>query len=93
MARYESAVQRTLSELALHVNVLRDAVTIGSISVGCALWYLGRRYAEMNWRDREPDLAAWFDVWSARPAFAATAPPPGHPGAAEVLRNGGDTAT
>ncbi|MBK7582620.1 MAG: glutathione S-transferase N-terminal domain-containing protein [Myxococcales bacterium] len=91
IARYEAAVQRTLSELTTHVGALRDSVTIGSISVGCALWYLDRRYAELNWRDREPDLAAWFEVWSARPAATATAPPPGHPGATEALRNAGDT--
>jgi hypothetical protein len=48
-------------------------------------------YSEFSWRDREPDLAEWFEVWSARPAVVATAPPPGHPGATETLRNGGDT--
>jgi glutathione S-transferase len=91
IARYEAAVHRTLSELAIHVSALRDTVTIGSISVGCALWYLDRRYAEFNWRDRERDLAAWFEIWSARPAVVATAPPPGHPGATEALRSRGDT--
>ena len=89
--RYEAAVQRTLSELATHVSALHDAVTIGSISVGCALWYLDRRYAELNWRDRQPDLAPWFDAWNARPAATATAPPPDHPGATEALGNGSDT--
>ncbi len=91
IARYEAAVHRTLSELAIHVSALRDTVTIGSISVGCALWYLDRRYAAVNWRDRHPDLGAWFEVWSARPAVAATAPPLGHPGATEALPNGGET--
>jgi glutathione S-transferase len=92
IARYEAAVQRTLSDLAIHASALRDTVTIGSISVGCALWYLDRRYAELKWRDREPDLAEWFEVWSARPAATATTPPPDHPSATEALRNGGDTA-
>src|SRR5262249_26340951 len=86
IARYEAAVQRTLTELATHVSALSDAVTIGTITVGCALWYLDRRYAEVHWRDRAPDLAAWFEVWSARPAVVATAPPPGHLGATETLR-------
>jgi glutathione S-transferase len=91
IARYEAAVQRTVIELGTHVSALSGTVTIGAITVACALGYLDRRYAEVNWRDREPDLAAWFEVWSARPAALATAPPPGHPGATETLRNGGDT--
>lgn len=92
IARYEAAVQRTLSEVASHVRALPDTVTIGSISVGCALAYLDRRYAKVNWREREPDLARWFEVWNARPSAIATAPPPGHPGASEALRNGVDTS-
>ena len=89
IARYEAAVHRTLSELATHVSALPDTVSIGSISVGCALWYLDRRYTELSWRDREPNLAAWFELWNARPAAVATTPPPDHPGASEALRNGG----
>jgi glutathione S-transferase len=89
IARYEAAVQRTLPELASQVSALSDAVTIGTISVGCALWYLDRRYAEVHWRDRAPELAAWFEIWSARPAVVATEPPAGHLGATETLRNGG----
>lgn len=89
IARYEAAVQRTLIELATHVSALPDVVTIGTITVGCALEYLDRRYSEVNWRERAPDLAEWFEVWNARPAAAATAPPPHHPGASEALRSGG----
>jgi glutathione S-transferase len=91
IARYEAAVQRTLTELATHVSALPDAVTIGTITLGCALTYLDRRYAELSWREREPDLAAWFEVWNARPAVAATAPPSEHLGATETLRRGADT--
>ncbi|MEZ4441319.1 MAG: glutathione S-transferase N-terminal domain-containing protein [Polyangiaceae bacterium] len=87
IARYEAAVQRTLMELATHMSALRDTVTIGTITVGCALWYLDRRYPEVSWRDRAPDLAEWFEVWNARPAALATAPPPGHPSASEALQS------
>lgn len=89
LARYEAAVQRTLLELATHVSAPRDAVTIGTITVGCALSYLDRRYAELNWRERAPDLAQWFEDWSARPAAAATAPPPDHPGASAMANSSG----
>ena len=92
IARYEAAVQRTLSELATLVRAQTgssrgDRVTIGSITLGCALWYLDRRYAQLAWRDREPSLAAWFEIWNACPAVVATRPPPGHPGATLSLRN------
>jgi glutathione S-transferase len=87
IARYESAIQRTLTELSTHVSALSQAVTIGTITVGCALWYLDRRYPELAWRERAPDLVAWFEGWSARPAVVATEPAPGHPGAIESLRH------
>lgn len=88
IARYEAAVQRTLLELATHVSALPDTVTIGTITVGCALWYLDRRYAELGWRERAPNLATWFDVWNTRPAAAATAPPADHPAASEAPSGG-----
>ncbi|HEX2733938.1 MAG TPA: glutathione S-transferase N-terminal domain-containing protein [Polyangiaceae bacterium] len=91
IARYEAAVQRTLVELARLVSALPDAVTIGTITVGCALEYLERRYPELNWRGREPGLAAWFEIWNARPAAVLTAPPPGHLSASEALGSGGGT--
>jgi glutathione S-transferase len=90
IARYEAAVHRTVSELASAVGGLGERVTIGAISLYCALGYLDLRYAELDWRRAHPDLASWFERWSARPSARATAPPAGHPGAAAALR--GDAA-
>ena len=81
LARFEAAVQRTLTELASQVGALGETVTIGSVTLGCALWYLDRRYPEVCWRERHPQLAAWFRVWEARPAVVETAPPPDYPAA------------
>lgn len=89
IARYEAAIQRTLLELACHASALSGAVTIGTITVGCALWYLDRRYAELGWRERAPNLATWFEVWNSRSAVAATAPPPDYPAASEAVGKGG----
>lgn len=91
MDRYESAIRRTLTELATHVGASTPTkpATVGTISLGCALWYLDRRYPELRWQQREPELAAWYEVWSERPAVVASAPPDGHPGAVETLRREG----
>lgn len=46
---------------------------IGHLSIGCALAYTDFRFHELNWRKREPHLAAWYDTIAARPSFSATA--------------------
>ncbi|MCB4769061.1 glutathione S-transferase N-terminal domain-containing protein [Ancylobacter sp. Lp-2] len=53
---------------------LQDAVTIGTITLGCALGYLDFRYAHLNWREGRPQAAAWFAAFDERPSMAATRP-------------------
>ncbi|KAJ3095021.1 hypothetical protein HDU96_001370 [Phlyctochytrium bullatum] len=52
-----------------------EGVTLGDISVGCALGYLDFRYSHWPWRPTRPLLEKWFEKFSTRPAFVATAPP------------------
>jgi len=47
---------------------------IGLIAIGCALGYLDFRFAGLNWRASHPLTAAWFAVFDAHPAMAATRP-------------------
>lgn len=47
---------------------------IGLIAIGCALGYLDFRFAELNWRAGHPLTAAWFALFDAHPAMAATRP-------------------
>lgn len=47
---------------------------IGLIAIGCALGYLDFRFAGLNWRAGHPLTAAWFAVFDAHPAMAATRP-------------------
>lgn len=47
---------------------------IGLIAIGCALGYLDFRFAGLNWRVSHPLTAAWFSVFDAHPAMAATRP-------------------
>ncbi|GAB4066519.1 glutathione S-transferase [Ancylobacter sonchi] len=53
---------------------LPDTVTIGTITLGCALGYLDFRYAHLNWREGRPQATAWFAAFDERPSMAATRP-------------------
>jgi glutathione S-transferase len=51
-----------------------EGLSIGSVSVGCALGYLDFRFADWPWRTGRPRLAAWFEKIARRPSFEKTAP-------------------
>lgn len=45
---------------------------IGVITVACALWYADLRFADNGWRQRHPQLGAWFDGFDDSHAFKKT---------------------
>jgi len=45
---------------------------IGQIAVACALAHLDFRFAADDWRAGRARLAAWYDVFAARPSMRAT---------------------
>ncbi len=51
-----------------------QGLTIGTVSVACALGYLDFRYADRPWRGGRPKLAAWYETIARRPAFEKTVP-------------------
>ena len=53
-----------------------DRVDVGTIAFGCALGYLDYRFASLDWRDRHPNAAAWFEWFGGRDSMVATRPPP-----------------
>ena len=53
---------------------LETRLDIGTIAAACALGYLDFRFAAHDWRAGRPKLAAWFEVFSARPSMTATMP-------------------
>ncbi|NNB47653.1 glutathione S-transferase [Pseudomonas chlororaphis] len=55
-------------ELASHFDV-------AAISVACALGYLDFRHPDLQWRDAQPRLAAWYAEVIQRPSMLATQPP------------------
>jgi glutathione S-transferase len=61
-------------EIEAGQGLLRGPLTIGLITIGCALGYLDFRYANETWRQRAPGLARWYDDFAERPAMKQTAP-------------------
>ncbi|MSP00991.1 MAG: glutathione S-transferase family protein [Acetobacteraceae bacterium] len=45
--------------------------TIGHLAIGVALAYLDFRFADMQWRNGHPKLAAWHATFNARPSVLA----------------------
>lgn len=56
-----------IAELTCHFDV-------AAISVACALGYLDFRHPDLQWRDAQPQLAAWFADVSQRPSMQASVP-------------------
>jgi len=76
----ESQMRRVRGGLAalegkLKEGALSGPLTIGQITVGCALGYLDFRYATEGWRDRHPGLAKWYAEFAKRPSMQKTVPP------------------
>jgi glutathione S-transferase len=56
-------------------DIEQGGFDMGAITIGCALSYLDYRFADLNWRERAPDLARWHaDVFVCRPSVVATEP-------------------
>lgn len=69
-------VARALSVLdARWMSHLSGPLTIGHISVACALSYLDLRHGARNWRLENDALAKWHAEFDSRPSMGATRPP------------------
>ncbi len=64
-----------LAELERRALGLAERVDAGTIAVGCALGYLDFRFAALEWREKCPDLARWFDQFAKRESMETTRPP------------------
>lgn len=61
-------------EIEVEAGELGGALTIGQITVACALGYLDFRFASEEWRGRHRRLAVWFEEFSKRKSIQLTAP-------------------
>jgi glutathione S-transferase len=73
-ARQAAAVTRALAVLEAEAEALEAPLTVGQLSVGCALGYLDFRFPHEPWRDSRPKLAAWYASFSKRPSMQTTWP-------------------
>jgi len=68
-------VARSLEVLEADTPSTQDGITIGHISLACALGYLDLRF-NGDWRTNHPNLVSWLDGFAARvPGFDKTRPP------------------
>jgi glutathione S-transferase len=51
--------------------------TIGPITIGRMLGYLDFRFPDDGWRQRHPDLSAWYEPVERLPSMRATKLPTG----------------
>ena len=72
-----NTIERALTYLEDKVGEWNADVTIGQITIACALGYLDFRFAEDHWRQAQPGLANWFTDFSERDSMQATLPKTG----------------
>jgi glutathione S-transferase len=74
LAKQGQVVNRCLDALEKGGASLDGPLTVGVITVGCALGYLDFRFAADEWRKGRPKLTAWYAAFSKRPSMASTVP-------------------
>jgi glutathione S-transferase len=65
-------VETSLSWLCAHSKVLHERIDMGSLTIGCAFWYLDLRFPNLGWKDRYPEMASWYDSFGKRPSMSMT---------------------
>ena len=72
---FDTKTEACLRLLEDEAGALASApLSIGTITIGCALGYLDYRFDAFAWRARAPRLATWFALLMRRPSFQATEP-------------------
>lgn len=75
LAAYQAKFDATLKTFEKELPELEATpFGIGHIAYAVALSYLDFRFADKNWREGRPALAAWHEKVAARPSMRATEP-------------------
>ena len=75
IAKVESGIAAAARELGDRDYCHGLSVSLGDISLACALLWLEFRLPEFAWRQNHPNLKAWIERLELRPSFAETKPP------------------
>jgi glutathione S-transferase len=70
-------IAAALDEMENSVASFGARVSIGSLTIACALGYLDFRFASFDWRNSRPALTDWFATVSERPSLRDTFPAEG----------------
>jgi glutathione S-transferase len=70
-------IAAALDEMNKTVAVFGARISIGSLTIACALGYLDFRFASYDWRTSRSALADWFAITSQRPSMRDTFPTEG----------------
>lgn len=65
-------IETSLAHLDAEPQLLAGRVDLGTLAVGCALWYLDLRFPDLAWRERHAPSAAWYEDFRQRPSMAAS---------------------
>ena len=79
IARQSGKIERGLKVISDDLGdqpwCMGHSFSLADIVVGCALFYLDFRFAEVNWRGAYPNLAVYTEKLAKRNSFKNTAPP------------------
>ena len=65
-------INAALDEFETRAAGFGERVDLGTIAFGCALAYLDYRFADLGWRGKRANAAAWYERFSARASMVAT---------------------
>lgn len=68
-------IRSALARIESWAADLGDELTIGTITLACALGYLDLRFPDFDWRAAHPQAAAWFAAVERHDSLAATRAP------------------
>lgn len=64
--------QTSLAYLESRPALLAGRIDLGTLAIGCALWYLDLRFADVDWRSAHPQVTQWYAEFSKRPSMRHT---------------------
>jgi glutathione S-transferase len=65
-------VRRGLADINGKIEEFDSTLTIGPLSVACAIGYTDFRFPDLGWRDDNPKLATWYTGFCELPSMKAT---------------------
>ncbi len=74
IVRDEIAVARGVGAAAKMIKGMDAKLNLGHISIACAMAYVDFRMPHLKWRDRHPELSAWYQEMRLRASMQATVP-------------------